>query len=120
MSGLRAELEQILTPEDGRWSEFGFRVPAAGEIPEKVEGVVVSAAMTGTVIVKWEATRLAENYRVYWRSSTQPAGLVTEVGLFTDKQALITGLPIGESIVVGVRARNRSGEMAPTEVEFVV
>jgi hypothetical protein len=44
---------------------------------------------------------------------------VTEVGLFTDRQCLITGLPAGSTIVVMVTARNSSGETAPTEAVIV-
>jgi hypothetical protein len=115
MSGLRAELEYLLSPDDGRWQEFGFRVPAAGRIPEKVENVEVTPSVAGSIVVAWTPARLAKKYRVTWRPNNSAPDSETEVGLFADEQTWISGLPIGVQIVIGVSARNRSGESRVTE-----
>jgi hypothetical protein len=119
MSGLRVELGELLEDDDARWYQFGFKRPADGRIPALVPNVVLSQAGTASVRVEWGVSSLAENYRVTWRlagGTTEP----TEVGLFTDRQCSITGLPSGVSIVVGVSARNDSGETEPTEAAITV
>jgi hypothetical protein len=119
LGGLRSELDQILSDDDGRWYAFGFRRPADGAIPSLVTGLALTPAGPGVVLVQWGLSSLAENYRVTWRlagSATEP----TEVGLFTDRQCSIVGLPSGASIVVGVSARNDSGETEPTEAAITV
>lgn len=120
LSGLRGELVQLLSREDGAWREFGFRRPADGRIPDVVEGVVLSAGLPGSVIVAWNAASLADDYRVLWRAATDAPEAATEVGLFSDLQTLIPGLPSGTSIIVGVTSRNASGETDPTEATITV
>ena len=73
----------------------------------------------GQPVVQWGLSSLAENYRVTWRLSGSAAE-PTEVGLFADRQCSIMGLPSGTSIIVGVSARNDSGETAPTEAAITV
>lgn len=120
LSGLRYELGQLLSREDGMWREFGFYRPADGQLPEVVEGLILAAGLPGTVVVTWEAASLAENYRVVWRPEGSPSENNTEVGLFADLQVLISGLPSGSSVTVGVSARNDSGETEATEATITV
>jgi hypothetical protein len=71
------------------------------------------------VIAEWTKARLADNYRVSWKvtgSTDDP----TQVGLFSDPQTVITGLPHGANITVSVTARNAAGESAPMEGQLVV
>jgi len=119
LMGTRTELDQLLEDDDGRWYEFGFRRPADGTMPSLVPDLVLTPAGTSMVLVRWGLASLAENYRVKWRLSGSAAE-PTEVGLFTDRQCSITGLPSGANIVVGVSARNDSGETTPTEAAITV
>ena len=119
LSGLRVELGELLSDDDARWYQFGFKRPADGRIPALVPDVVLSAAGPASVRVTWGVSSLAENYRVTWRISGSAPEPV-EVGIFTDRECTITGLPTGASILVGVSARNDSGETAPTEVTITV
>lgn len=114
LSGLRSELDQLLSDEDGRWYDFGFRRPADGQLPDDVMGLVLTAGGPGIVLASWDSAALAENYRVTWRpsSSTDPG---TEVGLFTETECALTDLPSGVPLVIGVSARNGSGETTPVE-----
>jgi hypothetical protein len=114
LSSLRAELEQLLSKEDGRWEKFGFRRPAEGRMPAPVAEVTATPASPTTVLVTWPAASLAEKYRVAWWPSDQPDAVV-EAALTADTQWALTGLSPGVPIVVGVSARNRSGETARTE-----
>jgi hypothetical protein len=112
--GLRAELAQLLSPEDDRWYAFGFQRPADGHKPAPVTGLVLLPIGSGTVFASWEASTRAQDYRVTWKptASSDPA---TEVGLFAETQATLMSLPAGVPITVAVSARNSSGETAPTE-----
>jgi hypothetical protein len=117
--GLRNELDQALEDDDGRWYDFGFRRPIDGRMPDLVTGLVLTPLGAGVVSAAWDLATLAENYRVTWRV-TGGSSPITELGLFADRQCTITGLPSGSSVVVGVTARNDSGETAPTEAVIVV
>jgi hypothetical protein len=114
LSGLRAELGQLLSREDDRWYAFGFRRPADGKQPLPVMELVLLPIGSGTVMATWAVSSYATNYRVTWKptASSDPA---TEVGLFAETQAVLTGLPAGVPITVAVSARNESGETTPTE-----
>jgi hypothetical protein len=119
LSGLRSELGQLLDDDDGRWYDFGFRRPVDGSMPGPVRDLVLTPAGASVVLVQWRPSSLSENYRVTWRiagSAAEP----TEVGLFADRQCSITGLPSAANIVVGVSARNDSGETAPTEAAITM
>jgi hypothetical protein len=120
LSDLRSELDQLLNAEDGRWYDFGFRRPADRRMPDDVTGLALAPAGPGAIAVSWEPAALAENYRVGWRPEGAPIEAVTEVGLFGDLQALISGLPSGMNVIVGVSARNDSGETQATEATITV
>lgn len=120
MSGLRAELEQLLDSLDGQWLEFGFRLPGGGQIPAEVEGLILTAGLPGTVLVEWQAASLADNYRVTWRPSSAEPGTETDAGLFSDLQTLLVGLPSAVPIIVGVSARNSTGETSATSATITV
>ena len=119
LSALRSELGQLIPPTDDRWYAFGFRRPADGSMPALVTDLVLTPAGASVVLVQWGLSSLAENYRVTWRisgSAVEPF----EVGLFSDRQCSITGLPSGANIIVGVSARNDAGETVPTEAAITV
>lgn len=121
MVGLRAELDGVLSDDDARWYRFGLRRPVDGETPDLIEELWVTPGAAGQVIVEWSRARLADNYRVSWRlASDGPEVEPTEVGLFSDQMAVISGLGSEAVIVVIVTARNASGESAPAEAEIVV
>jgi hypothetical protein len=58
---------------------------------------------------------------VAWKlAGAAPEDPATQVGLFADLQAVITGLTSGTNITVIVTARNASGESAPVKVNVIV
>lgn len=119
LSDLRSELELVLEDDDGRWYEFGFQRPVDGRMPAPVEELELATSGPGAISGTWALSALADNYRVSWRlagSAAEP----TEVGLFTDRQCLISSLPTGQQVVVMVSARNNAGETAPTEAAILV
>lgn len=116
---LREELSSLLGDDDSRWYRFGFRRPADGETPDLVDEVTARLGAPGEVVVEWTKARLAENYRVLWKVTDSPDE-PTQVGLFTDLHAIITGLPPATNITVSVRARNDAGESAPMEAQIAL
>ena len=119
LTALREELNGLLEDDDNRWLDFGFSRPIDGSMPTLVTGLVVTPGLPGTLLVRWDASVRAINYRVSWRLNTSGAE-PTEVGLFTDRAVNLGGLPSGATILVMVTARNSSGETQPTEVTATV
>jgi hypothetical protein len=119
LSALRNELTLLLGDDDPRWYQFGFNRPADGRIPAIVEGVEITSSGAGTLQVRWEASSLAENYRV----TRQVQGVdlrPVDVGLFSDLLAIVTGLPSGAKVIIRVSARNSAGETVPAEKSVIV
>jgi hypothetical protein len=119
LTALRNELTLLLGVDDPRWYQFGFNRPADGRIPSNVEGLTVASTGAGTLQVRWEASSLAENYRV----TRQVQGVdlqPVDVGLFSDLLAIVTGLPSGATVIIRVSARNNAGETVPAEKSIIV
>jgi hypothetical protein len=119
VSSLRKELSDLLGEDDPRWYAFGFRRPVDGETPDLIAEIHLTAGAAGQVIVEWTRSRLAENYRVSWKltgSTDDP----TEVGISSDLQRTLMGLPSGAAITVIVTARNDAGDSVPAIANIVV
>jgi hypothetical protein len=80
---------------------------------------VRAGTVTGEIIVQWPAAVGAENYRVLRQVQTVDEQPV-EVGLFSDRTVIISGLPSGETVIVSVTARNPAGETLPTNSTILV
>jgi hypothetical protein len=118
--GLRHELEQILEPDDMRWRTFGFARPIDRRIPKVVTGLTVRpGTVAGEIIVQWDPSIGAENYRVLRQVQTIEDKPV-EVGLFSDRMVIIGGLPSGKTVIVSVTARNPAGETLPTNSSIAI
>jgi hypothetical protein len=118
--GLRSELELLLNDDDPRWVEFGFARPIDRHTPQPVTGLVLrTGGVAGEIIVEWEATVGATNYRVSRQVLTVDPEPI-EVGLFADRLVAISGLPSGKSVVVSVTARNEAGETLPTNITIAI
>lgn len=107
--GLRAELDQLMDSDDLRWRRFGFARPIDRRIPKPVPQLSLRAVGAGEIIVEWQAATGAETYRVT-RQVTNVDPDPVEVGLFTDRLAIIRGLPVGSTVIVAITARNPAGE----------
>jgi len=63
MSGLLAELRQLLNKDDPLWYAFGFDRSADGQQPGPVQHLVLTAGGPGIVLAHWDDARRAERYR---------------------------------------------------------
>jgi hypothetical protein len=116
--GLRAELLQLLEADDMRWRTFGFARPIDRRKPKPVSEVKLRpGSAAGEVIVEWPVAVGAENYRVMRQVETVDPEPV-EVGIFSDRVAILGNLPAGERVTVSVSARNPSGETAPVHASL--
>jgi hypothetical protein len=110
LSGLHAELRQLLPRDDHRWSQFGFRRPIDKGQPDRVEDLTVrTGGRDGELIVEWMPSPRATSYRL----TRQIAGMdpePVEVGTVHEPFALVSGLPEGIPVTLVVHARNRAGE----------
>ena len=65
MSGLMAELRQLLAGDDPRWPAFGLNMPDAVGLPDVPEGLVVTGGAPSHLFGTWDSAPLAERYRLY-------------------------------------------------------
>ncbi|HET6408302.1 MAG TPA: hypothetical protein VFG14_10520 [Chthoniobacteraceae bacterium] len=108
--GLRAELLQLLTPDDSAWRKFGFARPSDRRSPKPISEVSVRAGVeAGEVIVEWPPAVGAENYRVM-RQVEDIDPEPVEVGIFTDRLVIFRALPAAKSVIISVSSRNQAGE----------
>ena len=118
--GLRAELLQLLDSDDMRWRSFGFARPIDRRSPKPVTEVKLRPSGTpGEIIVEWPAATGAENYRVL-RQVEMVDPEPVEVGLFTDRVAIIGDLPDGKKVSVFVTARNPAGEKQGVSASLLI
>jgi hypothetical protein len=110
---VRRELEDLLEDDDQRWTTFGFSRPVDRRIPKAVIGLTLRpGGVAGEIIVEWEPSVGAANYRVSRQVLTVDVEPV-EVGLFSDRMVIIGDLPSGKTVRVTVTARNEAGETLP-------
>jgi hypothetical protein len=103
-----------------RWRTFGFARPIDRRIPKVVTGLTVRAGtMAGEIIVQWDPAIGAENYRVLRQVQTVE-DKPFEVGLFSDRTVIISGLPSGKTVTVSVSARNPAGETLPVNSTIAI
>jgi hypothetical protein len=65
MMGLIAELGQLLDDTDPLWLAFGLNEPGAINLPDSVDGLVLTAGPAGTVLAHWSDPSRATRFRVY-------------------------------------------------------
>lgn len=117
LSHLRAELAQLLSPEDPRWCEFGFRRPAEARPPEAVAEVTVTPGLPEEAQVTWPAAARAERYRVRWWRNDAPDE-IHDAGLTPLLELRLSTIPNGVPMTVSVSALNKAGASPRREQVF--
>jgi hypothetical protein len=115
MSGLLAELKQLLEADDPLWYAFGFDRPADGEQPGPVANLVLTPGGPGMVFADWDDARRAERYRVFKQvpADAQPVEVANAV---TESEYTLTGLPSGVTVKIYIVPVNDAGDGAASEV----
>ena len=123
LTGLRTELEQLITDEDERWYVFGFDKPSDPSTPETPAHVNVVAGVSGSkiVIVDWDESRRSQSYRI--RAVTKLNGYELANAIVQDNQTVlfVDQAAAGTLIEVTVAGRNATGESPASEpVQIIV
>jgi hypothetical protein len=119
MSGLIAELEQLLDDNDPSWYAFGLNRPSDRKIPAVPADVVVTAGLPGSIHVQWASAARARRYKIY--KKTDGDADYQPIATTSDPIAVVNGLKIGATIYIQVTAANKAGESLPSSpAEFVV
>ncbi len=120
VSGLIAELRDLLTPADPRWELFGLNIPANPTVPEAITSLTVTALGTGQELAEWSYAVRMESTRLFLKQ----VGIDTEFINVADPKDLdhvLKGLTPGTTISVFVRAHNAAGDgpASPTLTKVV-
>jgi hypothetical protein len=119
LSGLIAELGHLLDDTDPLWLAFGLNEPGATNLPDSVDGLVLTAGAAGTVLAHWSNASRATRYRVYKQVEDVdpiPVNLTT----VSDSDATLTGQPSGKTLKLYIIAANDAGQAAPSETGTIV
>jgi hypothetical protein len=121
LSGLLAELSQLLPADDARWYAFGFDRPADGQQPGPIDNLVLTPGSAGMVYADWDDARRAERYRVYKNVIGTDVAPVQVDNSVLESEYTFTGLPSGATVEVSIIAVNSAGEgVAPAHAKIVV
>lgn len=112
MTGLRAELAQLLAADDPRWYAMGFDRPADGWQPGPVEHLVLTPGGPGMVFADWDDARRAARYRVFKQASGTDPAPVEVTSTVTVSELTLTGLTSGSTVEITVTAVNEAGDSA--------
>jgi hypothetical protein len=119
LSGLIAELGQLLDDLDPLWLAFGLNEPGATNLPDVVDSLILTAGTAGTVLADWSDTSRATRYRVFKQIVGVDAAFVF-VGNVTDSDYTFTGLPSGATVNIRIVAANDAGEAQPSSPAQIV
>ena len=123
LSGLRDELDQLISDDDDRWYAFGFDKPSDPSTPEVPANLVAAAGTPGskTMIAHWDDARRADSYR--FRAVTKADNKEIANQIVSDSQIslALTQAAAGAVVLLTVTGRNAAGESPASDpVEFTV
>ena len=119
LSGLIGELGQQLDDTDPLWLAFGLNEPGATNLPDSVDGLVLTAGPAGTVLAHWSNASRATRYRVFKQIDGVDA-IPININTVTDSDATLTGQPSGKTLKVYVIAANDAGQAQPSDTVQIV
>lgn len=120
LTGLRTELDQLLSDDDPRWYAMGFDRPADGWQPGPVEHLVVTPGGPGMVFANWYDARRATRYRVFKQVPATDPAPVEVTSTVTDSQYTLTGLVPGTTAQITITAVNEAGDGAISATASIV
>lgn len=113
VSGMTAELRDLLPDDDPRWETFGLNIPAHPRLPDAVAGLTLTSVGTGREEMSWPSAARATYFRLFLKVH----GVDTDfrfVKRDNDLDHTLTGLEPGTTISAYVVAANAAGEAAPS------
>jgi hypothetical protein len=119
MSGLVAELGQLLDDNDPLWLAFGLNQPGASNLPDVADALVLTIGPTGTVLADWSDASRATRYRVFKQIVGVDADWVAAETV-TDSDYTFTGLTSGQTLKVRIVSANDAGQAAPSVTAEIV
>ena len=119
LSGLIGELGQKLEDTDPLWLAFGLNEPGATNLPDSVDGLVLTAGPAGIVVLHWNTPPRATRYRVFKQIDGVDA-VPVNLNTVTDSDATLTAQPSGKTLKVYVIAANDAGQAAPSDTVTIV
>jgi hypothetical protein len=120
LRGLLGELRQLLAPDDSRWENFGFNIPADDSTPRAPRNLIVTDGLKGHLLAKWDRTPNAERYRVRKQVLGLDDGFVI-ARTTSETEADLNTFVTGQRVLLEVTALNSAGESLPSEpVEHLI
>lgn len=116
LSGLRAELADLISADDDRWYAFGFEKPSDPDSPAVPANLTVATGAAGskTVIADWDDARRAESYRLCAALKSDGTEVANEIVQDCQYSLTLSAQSAGTVVVLTVTARNHTGESGPS------
>lgn len=119
MSGMIAELGQLLDDNDPLWLAFGLNEPGATNLPDSADALVLTAGPAGTVLAHWSAAPRATRYRVF-QQITGVDTVPVNVKTVTEPETTLAGLPSGKTVQIYIVSANDAGQAAASDTVSIV
>jgi hypothetical protein len=115
LSGLRVELDQLMTDDDLRWYAFGFNRPSDPSSPEIPGNLTVSVGAPGSAMLNasWDAAPRATSYRLSVALKSDGTEVASKIVKDCQFSLLLDGTTTGTVLDVTVTGRNGAGESSP-------
>ena len=112
LSGLRDELDQLISDDDDRWYAFGFEKPSAPSTPEVPANLTVVPGAPGskTLIADWDDARRAGSYRLRAVTKSDGKEVANEIAQDSQFSLTLADIASGAQLELTVSARNSTGE----------
>ena len=119
LSGMTAELGQLLDATDPLWLAFGLNEPGATGLPDSADGLVLTAGPAGTVLAHWSSASRASRYRVF-QQIVGVDDVPVNVKTVNDAETTLPGLPSGKTVQIYIVSANDAGQAAPSATVQIV
>jgi hypothetical protein len=119
LSGLISELGQLLDDNDPLWLAFGLNEPGAINLPDSVDGLMLTAGPAGIVVLHWNTPSRATRFRVFKQIDGVDA-IPINITTVSDADATLTSQPSGKTLKIYIIAANDAGQATPSDTVSIV
>ena len=114
MRGFIRELWSLLPDTDARWRAFGLNPPGWPEVPGRVENLIVTPGLAGSLYLEWDIAPRAARYKVEMQLMA-PEAEWTLMTTVAETSVMLTELTPGANVLLRVTAANDGGEGVPSK-----